>query len=107
MTRLLLSIGAALLLTVGIVHAGPYEDAATAYGSGDYAAALKTFQSLAAQGDARAQFNLGLLYYHGQGVLQDYALARQWYEKAAAQGDADAQYNLGLLYNIGHGVPQE
>ena len=68
MTRLILSLGTALLLTAGTVWAGPLEDAATAYGRGDYAAALKTFQSLAAQGNAKAQNNLGVMYDNGQGV---------------------------------------
>lgn len=47
MTRLILSVGTALLLTAGTVWAGPFEDAATAYERGEYATALKTYQSLA------------------------------------------------------------
>jgi TPR repeat protein len=107
MTRLLLSIGTALLLTVGTVWAGPFEDATAANKRGDYATALKTFQLLAAQGNVEAQVNLGMLYANGQGVPQDYAQARQWYEKAAAQGDALAQNNLAELYYAGLGVPQD
>ena len=101
MTRLLLSVGTALLLTAGTVWAGPLENATAAYKRGDYATALKTFQSLAAQGNAMAQFNLGVLYEKGQGVHQDYAEARKWWEKAAAQGDAAAQHNLGVLGKLG------
>ena len=52
----------------------------------------------AGQGYAKAQFNLGLMYYNGQGVRQDYTQAVQWYRKAAEQGLADAQYNLGVAY---------
>ena len=86
------------LLTVafaGIVIAGPFEDAVTAYGRGDYATALQLLRPLANQGDASAQYNLGVLYQQGQGVPQDYAEAVKWYRKAADQGDASAQYNLG------------
>jgi TPR repeat protein len=107
MTRLILSLDTALLLTAGTVWAGPLEDAATAYGRGDYATALKTFQSLAAQGNAEAQNNLGILYAEGHGVPQDSAQARQWYERAAAQGHARAQNNLAELYYAGLGVPQD
>ena len=107
MTRLLLSVGTALLLTAGTVWASPLEDATAANKRGDYASALKTFQSLAAQGNAEAQTNLGMLYANGQGVPQDYVQARQWYEKAAAQGDALAQNNLAELYYAGLGVPQD
>src|SRR2546422_164164 len=61
----------------------------------------------AAQGNAWAQHNLGVLYDNGRGVPQDYVKARGWYEKAAAQGNAWAQHNLGVLYDNGRGVPQD
>jgi len=61
----------------------------------------------AAQGNAWAQHNLGVLYDNGRGVPQDYVKARGWYEKAAAQGNAWAQHNLGALYDNGRGVPQD
>ncbi len=79
----------------------------TAYHHGDYATALREWQPLAKQGQAIAQYHLGLLYANGQGVTKDDAQARQWYEKAAAQGRADAQANLGILYDYGRGVPQD
>jgi uncharacterized protein len=107
MTRVILSISIGLLLTVGTVWAGPLEDATAANTRGDHATALKTFQSLAAQGNAEAQNNLGELYAKGQGVPQDYAQARQWYEKAAAQGNALAQNNLAELYFAGLGTTQD
>ena len=40
----------------------------------------------AEQGDADAQFNLGVMYETGGGVLQDYAEAVRWYRLAAEQG---------------------
>ncbi|ENX1617529.1 tetratricopeptide repeat protein [Neisseria gonorrhoeae] len=61
----------------------------------------------AAQGNAAAQFNLGVMYENGQGVRQDYVQAVQWYRKASEQGDAQAQYNLGLMYYDGRGVRQD
>ncbi len=66
MTRMVLFVGIGLLLTVGTVWAGPLEDATAANKRGDYATALKTFQSLAAQGNAEAQNNLGELHAKGQ-----------------------------------------
>ena len=107
MTRMVLSIGIGLLLTVGTVCAGPLEGGTAANKRGDYATALKTFQSLAAQGNAEAQNNLGELHARGQGAPKDYSQARQWYEKAAAQGHALAQNNLAELYYAGLGVPQD
>ena len=61
----------------------------------------------AAQGDADAQFNLGVMYAEGYGVPQDYVEAGTWYRLAADQGDADAQFNLGVMYAEGYGVPQD
>jgi TPR repeat protein len=61
----------------------------------------------AEQGDAEAQYNLGMLYYEGHGVTQDYATARHWWEQAAAQGNARALYRLGVLYQKGRGAPQD
>ena len=65
----------------------------------------KWYRKAAEQGDATAQFNLGI-YYHVRGMPKDYAQAAQWYRKAADQGDASAQVNLGGMYNEGDGVPQ-
>lgn len=61
----------------------------------------------AEQGDADAQFNLGVRYDTGEGVLQDHQQAVKWYRKAAEQGDALAQYNLGTKYDAGQGVLQD
>ena len=72
---------------------------------GDFAKALREWRPLAEQGDARAQYYLGLLYEKGDGVPQDYGKAREWYEKSAAQGEANAQFYLGLLSAFGQGGP--
>ena len=61
----------------------------------------------AEQGDASAQFNLGLMYFEGQGVARDYNQAVKRFQKAAEQGDADAQYNLGFMCFEGLGVTQD
>ena len=62
---------------------------------------------LAADQYAGAQFNLGLMYYNGNGVAQDYAEAMKWYRLAAEQGDADAQLNVAVMYGSGEGVAQD
>ena len=72
----------------------------------DYAEAMKWYRKAADQGHARAQFNLGIMYYDYKGVRQNYAEAMKWYRKAADQGHARAQFNLGLMYYDGKGVPQ-
>src|SRR5258708_2360035 len=59
------------------------------------------------QGDAQAQYSLGVRYAHGQGVRQDHAEAARWYQKAADQGDARRQSNLASMYFHGKGVSQD
>ncbi|MDR1804558.1 MAG: sel1 repeat family protein [Treponema sp.] len=55
-------------------------------------------QKAAEQGDADAQYKLGIFYVDGQGVPKDKAMAVEWFKKAAEQGNTEAQYKLGLLY---------
>ena len=78
----------ALLLVFGLsapVLAEPFEDGLAAYVKQDYAAAVKWFRLAAEQGNAQAQFNLGLMYGNGQGVPQDYVQAHKWFNLAASQ----------------------
>jgi Sel1 repeat len=69
--------------------------------------AASVCRASAEQGDAKAQYRLGSLYYDGQGVPKDYAEALRWYRKSADQGDAGGQNGLGFLYFHGQGVPQD
>ena len=64
-------------------------------------------QLLAEQGDANAQFLLGLIYERGQSVPQDDTEAFRWFRLAAEQGGAKAQYKVGFSYRTGLGVPQD
>ena len=84
-----------------------FDEGAAAYKRGDYATALREWRPLAKQGNANAQFFLGVMYDKGLGVPQDYAEALQWYRKAAEQGNAGAQHNLGFMYAKGEGVAQD
>ncbi len=62
-----------------------FDEAVAAYKRGDYATAVREWRPLAEQGVAKAQFNLGLMYYNGRGVPQDYAQAHMWYDLAASR----------------------
>ena len=73
----------------------------------DDASDFRQTLQLAQQGDAYAQYNLGVMYEKGQGVRQDYAEAVKWYRQAADQGYVKAQYNLGAMYFTGGGVHQD
>ena len=75
--------------------------------SKDFTKTFDLFAQAADQGNAEAQYNLGLMYDSGEGLTQDYAKAAKWYEKAANQGDNSAQNNLGIMYNKGDGVSKD
>jgi TPR repeat protein len=74
----------------GSVAAGPLEDADAAVKRRDYATALRLIRPLAEQGDASAQYNLGVFYDNGLGVPQDYVSALMWLNLSAAQGKEGA-----------------
>lgn len=61
----------------------------------------------AANGDPRAQFEIGAIYTEGRAVPQDNVEAAKWYERAAAQGFVPAQYRIGNLYEAGQGVDKD
>jgi TPR repeat protein len=46
--------------------------------------AVKWFRLAAEQGDASAQYNLGVMYTNGEGVPKDDVTAARWYRLAAA-----------------------
>ena len=100
----------AITLLVGSVSVATAQDSfkgTEAYSAGDYQTALQELRPLAEQGDTFAQWMLGWMYKHGEGVSQDYAEAAKWYRLSAEQGDTDAQLKLGLMYRKGEGVPQD
>jgi TPR repeat protein len=75
-----------------------------AYNRGDYETAFQLLQPLAEQGDATAQYKLGVMHNFGQGVRLNYHEAMRWYRKAAEQGHHDAQHMVGAMYANGEGV---
>ena len=105
LTALVLGISL-LVASGGFVYAQDFNKGLEAAQKGDFATALREWRPLAEQGDAKAQFNLGVMYDNGQGVTQDDKEAVKWYRKSAEQGDAKAQYNLGVMYGNGAGVTQ-
>lgn len=72
-----------------------------------HAGEVDDVRALAEQGDAQAQFNLGVMYAKGDGVAQDHVEAVEWYRRAAEQGDASGQSSLGYKYDKGLGMLQD
>jgi uncharacterized protein len=84
--------------------AGPFEDGLSALEGGNYRSAMRLLRPLAAGGDAKAQYRIGVMYEEGRGVPVNYAEAVGWHLQAADQGNAEAQNRLGFLYLYGRGV---
>ena len=60
-----------MLMTANGANAGPFEDGLAASDRQDYATALRLWKPLAEQGNAQAQFNLGVINYVGLGGVED------------------------------------
>ena len=78
-----------------------------AFHAGDYDTAYREWKTAAAQGDASAQFNLGMLFWKGVGVRKDSQEAVRLFRLAADQGLAQAEFQLGLMREQGSGLPQD
>ena len=70
------------------------------------AKSVQWYRQAADQGDAAAQFGLGVAYEYGRGVKKSDEKAVLWYRQAADQKHAAAQFFMGLAYKNGRGVDQ-
>jgi uncharacterized protein len=80
---------AAIILALSVAApaaAGPLDDAEAAIKRRDSATAVRLIRPLAEQGDASAQYNLGVFYDNGLGVPQDKVRAYMWLNLSAAKG---------------------
>jgi TPR repeat protein len=68
--------------------------------------ALYWWTEAAKQGEAMAQYNLGITYYRGEVVPQDYRQAYSWMKMASDQNLAAAQRVLGVMNFNGEGVEE-
>ena len=100
-----------LLMAVMMVTAAaqtPQEmlsEANAKYEAGQYEAAIELYSKAASKGLADAQFQLGKMYYKGEGTSKDYSSAAMWFKRAARQRHAKAEYGLATCYMNGDGVP--
>ncbi len=75
------AIGCILAVTLLACRAfaGDFEEGMRSYKNKDYAAALTFLRRAADEGNASAQFNLGVMYAAGQGVERDDKQAVSWF----------------------------
>lgn len=81
--------------------AGPtFQDGIAAFDKKDFDRAMAIWKPLANQGNAEAQFGMGLLFTDNEP-----ATAVKWFRLSAEQGYAPAQSRMGGAYRTGRGVP--
>ncbi|PPD12595.1 tetratricopeptide repeat protein [Methylophilus sp.] len=85
------------LFTGIVAQANTLEEARQKLAEKDYAAAHAIYLALANQNDAKACYNLGLMYQDGDGVTKNMDEAVKWYTKSADLGYKEAQYLLASL----------
>ena len=93
--RILMGIAPALILAMFVLSSCSLDSS------------LAELKQKAMEGDAGAQFRVGLMHSTGEGMIQDQAEAARWYRAAAEQGHALAQNNLAAAYATGEGVDQD
>ncbi len=99
------SLGALLLLTASLTHAATMEQARAALSKRDFAAAMPILLELGNEGNADAQYQLGIIYGRGNAAApENHVTAAQWYLKAAEQGHEGAMAHMGLNYAYACGV---
>jgi hypothetical protein len=70
----------------------------------DIPAALTLFKAAADQGNAEAQYHLGVMYFDGRGVESKHSTALQYFSLAANQGHTRSLFNLATMHLNGLGV---
>ena len=68
---------------------------------------MKNILAGALNGNADAQYNLGIMYASGLGVIQDYNEAVKWFRLSSSQENAQALEIYGLMYASGRGVTHD
>jgi len=106
-TAILILLTLVLQLLIAAPAAADASEGWLAYETGNYTLAMANLQPIAEQGDAMAQYFVGVMLKNGLGVTADPQAAIQWLLRSARQGLGDAQAVLGLMYMEGSGVARD
>ncbi|NTV48441.1 MAG: sel1 repeat family protein [Geobacteraceae bacterium] len=99
---LTIAFGIAVLTAASAI--ADYNAGLRAYKAKDYVRALKEFKT---DGGKDSNYNLGVMYFKGEGVKADHLQGLELFKKAAAQGHANACFLLGTSYDKGVDVQQD
>lgn len=89
------------ILILANLSGTPFDDASSLYKQHKYQEAFQIFEKLAKNSNDNAQYNIGMMYYNGQGVPVNKIMAFVWLDMASANGNKLAQNKLGYMYEKG------
>jgi TPR repeat protein len=81
--------------------ADPLQTGRTFYQQQQYANAFKYLDPLAQSGNPEAEYLVGEMFLHGNGVNKNSVEAINWLQKASERGNVDATLDLGDIYSTG------
>ena len=84
-----------------------YNQAASAYQNGNFAEAEKLWIDLADEGDANAQYALGIMHLKKEAQQPEDAIAFRYLVEAAKKQHVASMFNLGVAYWEGRGVSRQ
>ena len=64
-------------------------------------------RQIAEEGGMESQFQIGQMFYYGQGVARNYKEAAKWFRRAAEQGHLEAQNSYAYIFSEGKGFSQD
>jgi len=99
-----------ILTTIGLLFAVIASASADEVSYNPTRGEVASVQAAANQGDVKAQYRLGYLYFSGASnanIAVDLPEAVKWWEKAAAQNYPKAEFALGTAYANGQGVTMD
>ena len=112
--KLWVAVAAGLVILIGggvgayyMLREDPYVAYQRLTKEGKVIEAMERLREAAEDGNAEAQFKLGVCYENGDGVSKNPMEAARWYQAAAEQGVEAAQCSLGVYYANGWGVGKD
>jgi len=89
-----------IILLISTLFSLSLDDANNLYKEGDIKTAIKLYAKLSRDGDDKATFKLGTIYYKGKDIKRDLSKAMNYFKKASAYGDDKAKYNSAIIYGL-------
>lgn len=99
-------VAAAALISLSLLGCSDYQQAHRAYGVGKYEEAFQILERLAKAGDARAQYDIALMYLQGIGAKQNPQQGGYWMMQSAENGNVHAMVEIGGRFENGVNAEQ-